>query len=93
MACIVEDLAVMKNASLRLQFFAIVCAGVALGFARRADTASTVGRLGTPLRGLTKSGYSVNGGFAEYALTKAKYAGHLPNDFGLIEISPVFAQV
>ncbi|RAP58185.1 alcohol dehydrogenase AdhP [Oleiagrimonas sp. MCCC 1A03011] len=35
------------------------------------------------------AGYSVNGGFAEYALAHADYVGHLPRSVGFIEIAPV----
>jgi propanol-preferring alcohol dehydrogenase len=35
------------------------------------------------------TGYSVNGGFAEYALADADYVGHLPDGVGFVEISPV----
>ncbi len=35
------------------------------------------------------SGYSVNGGFAEYALADAAYVGHLPKGVGFTEIAPV----
>lgn len=35
------------------------------------------------------TGYSVNGGFAEYALANADYVGHLPAGIGFVEIAPV----
>lgn len=35
------------------------------------------------------AGYSVNGGFAEYALADANYVGVLPDNVGFIEIAPV----
>jgi propanol-preferring alcohol dehydrogenase len=35
------------------------------------------------------TGYSVNGGFAEYALADADYVGHLPSNVGFVEIAPV----
>lgn len=35
------------------------------------------------------TGYSVNGGFAEYALAAADYVGHLPDNVGFVEIAPV----
>jgi len=35
------------------------------------------------------TGYSVNGGFAEYALADAGYVGHLPANVGFVEIAPV----
>jgi alcohol dehydrogenase, propanol-preferring len=35
------------------------------------------------------TGYSVNGGFAEYALAAADYVGHLPSGVGFVEIAPV----
>jgi len=35
------------------------------------------------------TGYSVNGGFAEYVLADAGYVGHLPRGVGFVEIAPV----
>lgn len=35
------------------------------------------------------AGYSVNGGFAEYAVGNADYVGHLPAKLGFVEIAPV----
>jgi alcohol dehydrogenase, propanol-preferring len=35
------------------------------------------------------TGYSVDGGFAEYALADADYVGHLPSAMGFVEIAPV----
>ncbi len=35
------------------------------------------------------TGYSVNGGFAQYALANADYVGHLPKNLGFVEIAPV----
>ena len=35
------------------------------------------------------TGYSVNGGFAEYALADAAYVGHLPASVGFVEIAPI----
>lgn len=35
------------------------------------------------------AGYSVNGGFAEYALANAGYVGHLPDNVGFVDIAPV----
>jgi Zn-dependent alcohol dehydrogenases len=35
------------------------------------------------------TGYSVNGGFAEYALADAGYVGHLPANVGFVEVAPV----
>jgi propanol-preferring alcohol dehydrogenase len=35
------------------------------------------------------TGYSVNGGFAEYALADADYVGHLPKRIGFVEIAPI----
>ncbi|HEL3818592.1 TPA: alcohol dehydrogenase AdhP [Stenotrophomonas maltophilia] len=35
------------------------------------------------------TGYSVNGGFAEYALADANYVGLLPKGVGFVEIAPV----
>jgi alcohol dehydrogenase, propanol-preferring len=35
------------------------------------------------------TGYTVNGGYAEYVLADPAYVGHLPNNIGFAEISPV----
>ncbi|MFC4727741.1 alcohol dehydrogenase AdhP [Coralloluteibacterium thermophilus] len=35
------------------------------------------------------TGYSVNGGFAEYALADAAYVGHLPASLDFVEVAPV----
>jgi len=35
------------------------------------------------------TGYSVNGGFAQYALANANYVGHLPAGIGFVEVAPV----
>ena len=35
------------------------------------------------------AGYSVNGGFAEYALAAADYVGLLPANIGFVDIAPV----
>src|SRR5271169_231655 len=35
------------------------------------------------------TGYSVNGGFAEYALADADYVGHLPKGIGFVDIAPI----
>lgn len=35
------------------------------------------------------TGYSVNGGFAQYALADAGYVGRLPDNVGFVEIAPV----
>lgn len=35
------------------------------------------------------TGYSVNGGFAEYALADANFVGHLPSNVDFIDIAPV----
>ncbi|MBR9770279.1 alcohol dehydrogenase AdhP [Halomonas sp. SCS19] len=35
------------------------------------------------------TGYSVNGGFAEYAIADAGFVGHLPSNVGFVEIAPV----
>ena len=35
------------------------------------------------------TGYSVNGGFAEYVLADAGYVGRLPDNVGFVEIAPV----
>lgn len=37
----------------------------------------------------SNTGYSVNGGFAEYALAEAEYVGHLPDNADFIEIAPI----
>ncbi|WP_128293743.1 alcohol dehydrogenase AdhP [Afifella aestuarii] len=35
------------------------------------------------------TGYSVNGGFAEYVVADPNYVGHLPDDIGFTEIAPI----
>ncbi|GGO98864.1 alcohol dehydrogenase AdhP [Stakelama pacifica] len=35
------------------------------------------------------TGYSVNGGFADYVLADPNYVGHLPDNIGFIDIAPV----
>ncbi|MDD2876757.1 MAG: alcohol dehydrogenase AdhP [Acidiphilium sp.] len=35
------------------------------------------------------TGYSVNGGFADYAIADPAFVGHLPKNLGFIEIAPV----
>ncbi|GAA5022153.1 hypothetical protein GCM10025794_08700 [Massilia kyonggiensis] len=35
------------------------------------------------------TGYSVNGGFAEYALAEADYVGVLPDNVGFVDIAPI----
>ncbi|MAN46238.1 MAG: alcohol dehydrogenase AdhP [Alphaproteobacteria bacterium] len=35
------------------------------------------------------TGYSVNGGFAEYVIADPNYVGHLPKDISFVEIAPV----
>ena len=35
------------------------------------------------------TGYSVNGGFAEYVLADPDYVGHLPGNVGFVEIAPI----
>ena len=35
------------------------------------------------------TGYSVNGGFAEYVLADADYVGHLPANLGFLEVAPI----
>ena len=35
------------------------------------------------------TGYSVNGGFAEYALADADYVGHLPANLSFVEVAPI----
>lgn len=37
----------------------------------------------------TNTGYSVNGGFADYALADPAFVGHLPASIGFVEIAPV----
>ena len=37
----------------------------------------------------SNTGYSVNGGFADYALADPNYVGHLPKDIGFVDIAPV----
>ena len=35
------------------------------------------------------TGYSVNGGFAEYVIADPNYVGHLPANLGFVEVAPV----
>jgi propanol-preferring alcohol dehydrogenase len=35
------------------------------------------------------TGYSVNGGFADYVIADPNYVGHLPSDIGFAEIAPI----
>jgi propanol-preferring alcohol dehydrogenase len=35
------------------------------------------------------AGYSVDGGYAEYAIADAKYVGHLPENVDFVEIAPI----
>lgn len=35
------------------------------------------------------TGYSVHGGYAEYALAEADYVGHLPDGLGFVEAAPI----
>src|SRR6187200_3050590 len=35
------------------------------------------------------TGYSVNGGFAEYVLADPNYVGHMPANIGFVEIAPI----
>ncbi|SEP77557.1 alcohol dehydrogenase, propanol-preferring [Solimonas aquatica] len=35
------------------------------------------------------TGYSVNGGFAEYVIADPNFVGHLPADLGFVELAPV----
>ena len=37
----------------------------------------------------SNTGYSVNGGFADYALADPNYVGRLPKDLGFVDIAPV----
>ncbi|SFQ50335.1 alcohol dehydrogenase, propanol-preferring [Geopseudomonas sagittaria] len=37
----------------------------------------------------SNTGYSVNGGFAEYSLAEAEYVGRLPDSVGFVEIAPI----
>lgn len=37
----------------------------------------------------SNTGYSVNGGFADYALADPGYVGHLPSSVGFLEMAPV----
>ncbi|MDV7211990.1 alcohol dehydrogenase AdhP [Azotobacter beijerinckii] len=37
----------------------------------------------------SNTGYSVNGGFAEYSLADAEYVGRLPDNVGFVEIAPI----
>ena len=35
------------------------------------------------------TGYSVNGGFAEYVIANPDYVGHLPKNLGFVELAPI----
>lgn len=35
------------------------------------------------------TGYSVNGGFADYALADPNFVGHLPKNLGFVEVAPI----
>ncbi len=37
----------------------------------------------------SNTGYSVNGGFAEYSLAAADYVGRLPDNVGFVEVAPI----
>lgn len=37
----------------------------------------------------SNTGYSVNGGFADYALADPNFVGHLPKEVGFVDIAPV----
>lgn len=43
----------------------------------------------TLCEGQQNTGYSVNGGFAEYVLADPAFVGHLPPEIGFVEIAPV----
>jgi propanol-preferring alcohol dehydrogenase len=51
--------------------------------------AHCVGGWETLCESQSNTGYSVNGGFAEYALANPNYVGHLPADLGFVELAPV----
>lgn len=37
----------------------------------------------------SNTGYSVNGGYAEYVIADARYVGHLPKDVNFLEMAPI----
>ena len=39
------------------------------------------------------TGYSVNGGFAEYVIADPNYVGHLPNNISFAEIAPILSLI
>ncbi len=43
----------------------------------------------TLCEGQQNTGYSVNGGFAEYVLADPDFVGHLPSNLGFVELAPV----
>jgi propanol-preferring alcohol dehydrogenase len=43
----------------------------------------------TLCEGQQNTGYSVNGGFAEYAIADPNYVGHLPDNVSFVDIAPV----
>lgn len=56
----------------------------ACGFCRHC-----IGGWETLCESQTNTGYSVNGGFAEYALAEAAYLGHIPPGLDLAEVAPI----
>ena len=55
-----------------------------------ADTASTACRAGRPCATLQQNtGYSVNGGFAQYVLADPNYVGHLPDGLDFETAAPI----
>lgn len=56
----------------------------ACGFCRHC-----IGGWETLCESQTNTGYSVNGGFADYALADPNYVGHLPSNVSFIDVAPV----
>jgi D-arabinose 1-dehydrogenase-like Zn-dependent alcohol dehydrogenase len=60
------------------------------GSTRPAATANTAWAAGRPCAtNQQNTGYSVNGGFAEYAIADPNYVGHLPDNVSFTDIAPI----
>jgi propanol-preferring alcohol dehydrogenase len=80
----------------------VVAAGAGVGHVKEGDRVGIpwlywacgqceycLGGRETLCRQQKNAGYSVNGGFAQYALAEAAYVGHLPATVGFVEAAPV----
>ena len=61
----------------------------ALALYRLRPLQALPGRLGDTVREQQNTGYSVNGGFAEYVVADPDYVGHLPDNVSFVEIAPI----